>query len=558
MNKTSFLSLVRQASRISDQEVEELEKLIVNFPYCQTAHLLIAKAAYDKGSMLSNQKLKKAAIYAANRQLLKKLIYTSDATVALQPVSPSQDTVKAPEVAETPVAAAPITAQAETETAIISVDAAANPESTGEKEGNPLAAENLAMAREFVAEVVATETLSEPDPKVTAEVPVLPETDPALTPGPVLTAVAAPASENPAPLETQPDHEDAAIATEILEEGYLPLAESEFLNAVSNPADAGLEISSEATLVTAPAAEQAAVTGLLPDVEIETGSESKTPQEITESAAIETFRTEVFGIEELAGDAGQALIESELVDQQTLAEEVAIAAAFNNPAAHEVVAHNPEIVQPEAALEVPETSATTPEETVLNDDLLHETLASFDQYLFKPEKEPAETLPEEDVKVVNPENEVAAIFRNDPLGYWMNSSRLGESLEFKNELTTSQPYDFHPELLWEYNKTHELPKEIKPAPSKLSHQLDIIDNFLKMTPRLKAMANAKVKTEAQEDLSLKSSKINKNLASENFANILVQQGKIKKAIKIYEHLILKIPEKKAYFVSQIEKLQNPE
>src|SRR4051812_40680061 len=93
MNKASFLTLVRQASRISDQEVEELEKLIVNFPYCQTAHLLIAKAAYDKGSMLSNQKLKKAAIYAANRQLLKKLIYTSDATIALHPVAEFQASV---------------------------------------------------------------------------------------------------------------------------------------------------------------------------------------------------------------------------------------------------------------------------------------------------------------------------------------------------------------------------------------------------------------------------------------------------------------------------------
>src|SRR5687768_11980803 len=100
MNKASFLSLVRQASRISDQEVEELEKLIENFPYCQTAHLLLAKAAYDKGSMLSNQKLKKAAIYAANRQLLKKLIYTSDATVALQPVTPPEP-ISQPSQAET-------------------------------------------------------------------------------------------------------------------------------------------------------------------------------------------------------------------------------------------------------------------------------------------------------------------------------------------------------------------------------------------------------------------------------------------------------------------------
>ena len=69
------------------------------------------------------------------------------------------------------------------------------------------------------------------------------------------------------------------------------------------------------------------------------------------------------------------------------------------------------------------------------------------------------------------------------------------------------------------------------------------------------MAHVKIKTESLEDLSSKSTKIKKNLASENLANILVQQGKIKKAIKIYEHLILKIPEKKAYFVSQIEKLQ---
>src|SRR5688572_28127970 len=105
MNKASFLTLVRQASRISDQDVEELEKLVVNFPYCQTAHLLIAKAAYDKGSMLSNQKLKKAAIYAANRQLLKKLIHTSDATVALQPVEQTEETsTKLPEEVRSRVA----------------------------------------------------------------------------------------------------------------------------------------------------------------------------------------------------------------------------------------------------------------------------------------------------------------------------------------------------------------------------------------------------------------------------------------------------------------------
>src|SRR5690606_38357223 len=220
----------------------------------------------------------------------------------------------------------------------------------------------------------------------------------------------------------------------------------------------------------------------------------------------------------------------------------------------------PETLSTDPAENQPETPEETEKTGNLHDDLLHETLASFDQYLFKPEKElqpePEETPePGDELKIVYPQDEIKHIYEQDKLGYWMSSSRLGESLQLKDELTSTQPFDFHPELIWEYSKTNELRKEIKPAPSKLTKQLEIIDEFLKLTPRLKVSQN-KVKTEAQEDLSSKSSKINKSLASENFANILVQQGKIKKAIKIYEHLILKIPETKAYFVAQIEKLQN--
>ena len=112
-------------------------------------------------------------------------------------------------------------------------------------------------------------------------------------------------------------------------------------------------------------------------------------------------------------------------------------------------------------------------------------------------------------------------------------------------------------MILEYAKTHEL--EEKPAEQKkpvLHQQLSIIDQFLKLNPRLKAMNNIKMKQEPQEDLSLRNSKIKKGIASESLATIFLNQGKVKKAVKIYEQLILKYPEKKSYFAEQIEKLQN--
>ncbi len=45
------------------------------------------------------------------------------------------------------------------------------------------------------------------------------------------------------------------------------------------------------------------------------------------------------------------------------------------------------------------------------------------------------------------------------------------------------------------------------------------------------------------------------LVSETLANILARQGKYERAIKMYEQLILKNPEKSAYFAAQIQKLK---
>jgi hypothetical protein len=184
-----------------------------------------------------------------------------------------------------------------------------------------------------------------------------------------------------------------------------------------------------------------------------------------------------------------------------------------------------------------------------------ETISQFDQYLFTPEKE-QEVPADASAAQAYQEEIIYKVFDANELGYWMDSSRLGETLVRKNELATAQPYFFRPELLLEYSRHHDMGAYQAPEPGILARQLDIIDQFLKLNPKIKSMANLKIKPESQEDLSLKSTKIRKTMASETLANIMVQQGKIKKAIKIYEHLILKLPEKKDYFVAQIEKLQN--
>lgn len=86
----------------------------------------------------------------------------------------------------------------------------------------------------------------------------------------------------------------------------------------------------------------------------------------------------------------------------------------------------------------------------------------------------------------------------------------------------------------------------------------IIDKFISENPKIskadKSMINAD-KGE-KEDLADKSSRFQADIGSEYLAEIYVEQGKIDRAILIYEKLSLKFPEKKSYFVARIEELKS--
>jgi hypothetical protein len=95
-------------------------------------------------------------------------------------------------------------------------------------------------------------------------------------------------------------------------------------------------------------------------------------------------------------------------------------------------------------------------------------------------------------------------------------------------------------------------KTIKPKEKKTKKSVDLIDNFIQNEPRINR--NVKV-PDKQEDISVDSVRDNDSFMSETLASIYVKQRLFDKAIAVYEKLVLKNPEKNAYFASQIEKIE---
>ncbi len=89
---------------------------------------------------------------------------------------------------------------------------------------------------------------------------------------------------------------------------------------------------------------------------------------------------------------------------------------------------------------------------------------------------------------------------------------------------------------------------------KKNIQREIIESFIRSEPRISALNRTQKESETARDLSEKSIRP-AGMVSENLANIFIRQGKVDKAVEMFEKLILKYPEKKAYFAGRIEDLK---
>ncbi len=74
MDKDILIQLIEKPQQISEKDLENLEEIVATYPYCQVAHLLIAKYTQDKESMRAPEKLRRAALYAYDRKMLRYLV----------------------------------------------------------------------------------------------------------------------------------------------------------------------------------------------------------------------------------------------------------------------------------------------------------------------------------------------------------------------------------------------------------------------------------------------------------------------------------------------------
>ena len=74
MNKKALLYIIDDPAKINDVTLDSLEDITERFPYFQVAHVLLAKGSQEVEPVQAPNKIRRAAVYAYNRNLLRELL----------------------------------------------------------------------------------------------------------------------------------------------------------------------------------------------------------------------------------------------------------------------------------------------------------------------------------------------------------------------------------------------------------------------------------------------------------------------------------------------------
>ena len=132
----------------------------------------------------------------------------------------------------------------------------------------------------------------------------------------------------------------------------------------------------------------------------------------------------------------------------------------------------------------------------------------------------------------------------EPIEIVVDKLDLGKPINF----TSNETHSFQEWLQLSVKKP--IVREKKVTPKKELDKFQIIDQFIKTNPKITPVDKGeKIEVEIPKNTT------DKSLMTETLAKVYLEQNKFSKAIKAYEILSLKYPEKSGFFADQIKRIK---
>ena len=78
MNKIEFIDIIKEHKVLTDNEYNDISRISMNYPYFQSAYVLMLNSLYRQDDIEFTEKLKEAAIYIADREVLYNLLNSEE------------------------------------------------------------------------------------------------------------------------------------------------------------------------------------------------------------------------------------------------------------------------------------------------------------------------------------------------------------------------------------------------------------------------------------------------------------------------------------------------